>query len=431
MSSKDTMGMKSLYQIFELFQQLLVLAKTIECTNPHGRICVINTDNVPSNGSVIKAHMIDLAKEIENQDMQDFLENHVTFLNSMVDRITSQREGSSGMIPRCEPVPTKALVILDYNGDLPLALATTSMKEKYGVVVRSVEKQLKDDIALKLRVANGTHTAVAHTLALCKFLKTDCLSTKKGTLLMSYLDTLFDSQILEGAMKDFGLDETTATYDNWRSRLCHPHFGLSSFFITQNGAAKGGIRLGPTVKSLLYQDQTISVSMAFAFAAILRWLTPSKSITASRENGMYQGWLDGSPRVNLRDSNEGISYADGLRYNLEEGWYEFRCACPVSKNDGSSLSISEWLGEFTTSQQPCTYVNAIKAYLTHADGGDMEDLALNARTKGAFENFVFAVATLYARMIAGNGLTAILQEISMGPTGFKADCIVLRDGASI
>ncbi len=117
------------------------------------------------------------------------------------------------------------------------------------------------DIALKLRVANGTHTAVAHVMALSSLLLTDVLSSdakqhqNEGSILRNYLDAFFESQILPGAADTYGLQETKCVYDDWRRRLCHAHFGLSSFFITQNGDAKAGLRIAPTIQSLIKNDK--------------------------------------------------------------------------------------------------------------------------------------------------------------------------------
>lgn len=226
-------------------------------TNPNGRICVLNTDNVPQNGSTIQYFVMDAATStcIGDEGFLQFLREKVVFHNTMVDRITSQREGSSGMVPLCEPVPAKALVVEDLNGDLPLALLDEMIQSGFGVVVRKDAGRLDSDIALKLRVANGTHTAVAHVMALCSLLLTDILSNDnpdtEGALLMKYLDALFDGQILVAGKLRFEGGNTQAVYDDWRKRLRHPSFGLSSFFITQNGAAKGGIRIAPTVRDLL------------------------------------------------------------------------------------------------------------------------------------------------------------------------------------
>ena len=137
------------------------------------------------------------------------------------------------------------------------------------VKVRYHPRELENDIALKLRVANATHTALAHAMALSSLVNTDALCSSsspppaqsepasslpppKHALLLRYLDSLFATQILPAAANDgISAQETNSTWEDWRQRLRHPHFGLSTFFITQNGAAKGGIRLGPTIRTLI------------------------------------------------------------------------------------------------------------------------------------------------------------------------------------
>jgi mannitol-1-phosphate/altronate dehydrogenase len=179
LASAQTQAMHDLYQLICKFQEL-VESGQCKVTTPNQRICVINTDNVPNNGSVMQQHMETLAAESEFMQV---------FLKERMDRITSQREGSNGMVPRAEPVPAKALVLLDEQNDLPEAFTKC---EDLGVVVRETASQLQADIALKLRVANGTHTAAAHVMALLKLTMTDALSADNDTakLLMLYLDTL-------------------------------------------------------------------------------------------------------------------------------------------------------------------------------------------------------------------------------------------------
>jgi hypothetical protein len=106
-------------------------------------------------------------------------------------------------------------------------------------------------------------------------------------------------------------------------RLLHGYFGMSTFFITQNGAAKGGIRFSPTLIALIQQQHAVnqkntshttgnqnrtrsrredvqvdsppqfnaisthiktgaSATMAFAYASILRWLRPISVVAQDR-----------------------------------------------------------------------------------------------------------------------------------------------------
>lgn len=287
LSSVSSKAVQDFCDLLYTCYKYMIVEKTLSCENPNGKICVVCTDNIPNSGDLLKGYMIEIAKEkshlfvdnngkddktfespskkcrVEQQNMEsiitfeEFLTQRVTFHNTMVDRITSERDGSNGMVPRAEPVPAKAIVIEDLNGDLPRSFTLDDTQKQFGVVVRTKKGQLSGDIALKLRVANGTHTAAAHLMALRKILMTDKLSSQsdEAALIMAYLDALFKNQILPAAEKLYGMEETKAVYEDWRGRLIHAHFGLSTFFITQNGAAKGGIRLGPTIRSLFDQQK--------------------------------------------------------------------------------------------------------------------------------------------------------------------------------
>lgn len=466
LASAQTQAMKDLYDLLKHFCRLLLSSsskenetvwKITDIETPRHKICVIDMDNIPNNGQLLYQHMQTLAKQDSGKDddttMTTFLNERVVFFDTMVDRITSQRDGSAGWIPRAEPVPAKALVVLDIDGlDLPRVFSTLSAP--CGVVVRTTAAQLQADLALKLRIANGTHTAIAHCLALLKYTQTDCLSQAQDeaarTIFMNYLDNLVEHQILPAWLmhqataggtpqqQDRANQEAQDVYTDWRRRLLHPHFGLSTFFITQNGPAKGGIRLGPTVQDLLQHDQTVTVAMAFAFAVLLRWLTPgtkdNHDTTGSMTTaaGVYTGWLPTSDNESGRRvpfSNETIEYADNMRYNLAEGWYEFRCACKVNDQQGSEVNLSDWLAGLKRPNQPVAYVDIIRAYLLSPEGGNLGSVAdkLNVLTQ--------AVATLYARMVAGDDLMSILNEFDgrQAPytNGMATDCAVLVDGASL
>jgi hypothetical protein len=250
--------------------------------------------------------------------------------------------------------------------------------------------------------------------------------------------------------------EARAAWDDWRGRLWHPHFGLSTYFITQNGPAKGGIRIGPTVRDLLLlpaggggdrspggpSSSPVPVTVAYALAALLRWLTPGDpppardSAASTGETGggtgppgrAYRGWLQQGPRTPAADGAGGggggaVEYADGLRYHLGEGWYEFRCACVVSRvsdpdaTAGSDwVVLSEWLGGLPRPAAPSAYAGAVRAYLESPEGGGLPGVAAPG-----LDALVGAVAALYARMVAGDDLLEILAEMKAGIGPYRAE----------
>jgi len=137
----------------------------------------------------------------------------------------------------------------DLNRNLPPSFST--LPPFFGVVVRTSHAQFELDMTLKLVVANATHTACAHALALSSFLDTAALQrTEVGrNVVMSYIDSFFEEQILP--THEANKEEAWKVYKEWRARLVHEYFGLSTFFIGQNGVMKSGIRLSPTVRKLI------------------------------------------------------------------------------------------------------------------------------------------------------------------------------------
>lgn len=436
--SPDTPVMQALYQFFLKLKQCRQQDHGDKHDHPP-KLCVIDMDNVPNNGATLHRHMRTLCGS--DDSMALFLDSHVVFLDTMVDRITSQREGSGGLVPRAEPVPYKALVVLDPQRDLPdwfrQQAEIQDEDDSLGLVLRSKPQELHADLALKLRIANGTHTALAHVMALLQCPMTDLLAQDKenplAATLLAYVDALVKDQILPATGNMCQPAEAMAAWEDWRNRLTHAHFGLSTLFITQNGPAKGGIRLGPTIVDLLNRTperDATTVTVAFALAVLLRWLTPHKNLESNNNNGnpnVFRGWFP-----QKAPDGATVSYADGLRYNFHEGWYEFKCACSVWDPDtNQNRNLADWLVAMQQMgggmHQPAAYVPVVRAYLVSPEGGDQREVAHIP----AFEELCQAMATLYARMVAGDSLYVMLQEMQkqMGPyaDGFSTSCRALVD----
>ena len=166
--------------------------------------------------------------------------------------------------------------------------------------------------------------------------------------------------------------------------------------------------------------QDVSVSTIFVLAAILRFITPSKSSIKNPSKRIYKGWLDQSEHSKSSCSSSddcesaAIIYADGLYYNLVEGWYEFKCDCLVHSSTATEpVLLSDELGNLvkTSSLQPRVFEEVVAAYLTSPSGGNMMDVLSNPSTSSQFGKIVKAVSLLYARMVAGDGALSILQEM--------------------
>ena len=467
LASPQTAAMQFLFQLLYHLYQWDTTTPQQTATKPK-KWMVINTDNVPHNGTVLQGHMMELARQYQlkqqqpeqessEQSLLDFVQHRIVFLNSMVDRIVSAHPDHPH-VPRAEPIPAKALVVLDPQNDLPPSWPTlAALANHLGLVIRHDPRQLQADVALKLRIANGTHTAVAYALALSGITNTTALSSSAMADCMTYLDALVHHQIVPAILADPSLssvvtrDSAVAVWEDWRRRLCHASFGISTLFITQNGPTKGGLRFGPTLEQLVQRSSlhpkqeespTLQVSLAFAVAVLLHWLTPDVSSLSSTEQedvpeqAVYRGKLvpfqenDNNQDDNNQDNDENnedttVTYADGLRYNLRQGWYEYKCqGCTITlKGDDSRaliqvlLDVARHEQQQRTRRQASAYTDLVKAYVTsHVFPSSLQSRNRNAWQQRALDDFCQAVATLYARFRAGDQPLHVLHEMVHPPT---------------
>jgi hypothetical protein len=259
----------------------------------------------------------------------EYLNTQVHFHNTMVDRITAHRAGDT-IVPLAEPLPSKALVIEDLHQVLDSKLLTSF----YGTKIRTQPKEIQKDHLLKLCIANGIHTSMVYLMALCRLKNTkDCL---QHTIILEYLDQLFEADILPGLVKR-GIEKQFAVevYEEWIERLKHPHFGIDTFFVSQNAISKYGIRVFSSIVSNLYcgarnNDDGYKPSpfMAFSTAVLLRYLTPVQpGFEATSRGNVFVGQLDSikehAPLYNLKDEKT-WTYVSGLTANIATGIYQFR-----------------------------------------------------------------------------------------------------------
>jgi mannitol-1-phosphate/altronate dehydrogenase len=406
LASAKTSAMQNLLEIIQL-----IFYKAKENQRDDLKIIILNTDNVLNNGNVIHSHLKRLVTEntstSEHHHLLSFISQNILCLNTMVDRITSARPDDS-MVPRAEPMPRKALVVLDPNGDL------SWFPPFPGLIIRRTQEEIDSDLGLKLRIANGTHTALAHAMALQGMVTTELLSYNQPLWIESYLESLIQHQILPAS--PYCMEESSSCWEDWKKRLIHPYFGLSTFFITQNGAAKAGIRWSGTVLDLVLKGIPIKVSMAFAYASLIRWLTPRENLG----NGIYVGWLDGVGNATIT-REVGVEYGDSLRFNLEAGWYEFKCSC-----DFEGKSISDHLLQIATPEPRALYP-IIREFLLYQQGGA---LGCISDTK-ELEVLTKAISILVARMLDGITNRELMMEIyyqqGIHEHGFNTDCSIIAN----
>uniref|UniRef100_A0A7S1Y6Y3 Glucuronate isomerase n=1 Tax=Grammatophora oceanica TaxID=210454 RepID=A0A7S1Y6Y3_9STRA len=171
-----------------------------------------------------------------------------------------------------------------------------------------------------------------------------------------------------------------------------------------------------------------TVAIVFAYASLLRWLTP-KTITASgikdTSKNIFCGWLD-TATDGGDDNNEPTTttYADGLQYNLSEGWYTFKCNCFLL-DDGKATNLATALASIVSTddnndvivaaRQPSAYVSVVRQYLVCPNGGNLGEVVesnSSSSSRRSLDELACAISTVLARMIAGDSITGLLQEYS-------------------
>ena len=416
--TKESTGMRALVSVL------------FSCFPSGAPVSVVNTDNLSNNGEVLsrvvlgiledarlKADSFDFCdygwlvtgevgaggrespKAQELSKFMAYVAENVTFHSSMVDRIVGYRKVGANphnQIPSCEPTPLKAICVEDTNHKLPDYLK--SLHPDFGVHVRT-SQELQADIGLKLRVCNGTHSPLAALLAITGYRTTSMLSSadvtakKRSELTMNFLDCLFESSIQPGCVASFkqvSEGDIKSCYSSWRERLLHPDFGLSSYFICQNAATKVSLRLSPTINSV----DRVPVSCALAIAFMLRYLTPcdDREVTS---DGKYRGasLLDAASPP----SDAGEEYAPGLWCGVEGKYYDFKCDCVLEMKDGSEVPLPTALMS-STKQGSHSVADVVGKFL---------------KVQGVKRDIVDGVCYFYQRIIKGDDVWSILEEIQM------------------
>ena len=230
---------------------------------------------------------------------------------------------------------------------------------------------------------------------------------------------------------------------------------------------------------ILKIKKPVTCSTVFALAALIRFLTPHDEKSKAETTGIYKGWLDNNKIKKLDDLKnytvdddeddeddiddtdaDTIVYADGLSYNLNKGWYKFRCACTVvddidlrhapiaqqgfvsrgifvagdrrrcivgGRRYGMDLAriLAIQPGTKSTSyltkgaRQPSDYQYNIHLYLKEKDGGNLSSISHTSQ----YKVLVKAIATVLGRMVADDGMINILKEMDL-----DANCETLIDG---
>ena len=234
---------------------------------------------------------------------------------------------------------------------------------------------------------------MVYAMALHADATTDACAAPASPVL-PYLEQLFERDIVHmTADLSCARSVVTPVYTEWLARLQHRHFGLSTFFIAQNATQKLGIRIVPSIHAALAAGEAPSTFVAFAIAAMLRFLTPiGEQPRIDEPRPVFVGRRSTAGRAAAAQQ-----YAPGLTVDLAAGSYEFADA------NGLVPLLLRPLGRPAASSAVAV-ASITKQVLTAIDG-------LFARTDAPIVALVGRVADLLRRMLGGEGACDVLHSL--------------------
>ncbi|MEL6807745.1 MAG: mannitol dehydrogenase family protein [Pseudomonadota bacterium] len=235
----------------------------------HAPFTVLSCDNLPDNGTLVRAVVLDLARRVD-PDLADWIAQHGRFPSTMVDRITpattqadidriAARTGTSGGAPVLhEPFAQWAIEDDFVSGARPdLGAAGAEM-----VADVSAHEQMK------LRMLNGTHSALAYTGYLAGH--ETIAATVADPVFAAYVRRLW-AEIMPAVTPPAGVD-LFAYADALFQRYANPAIQHRTWQIAMDGSQKLPQRLLGTLADNMAAGRPIE-ALSVGVAAWMRYVS--------------------------------------------------------------------------------------------------------------------------------------------------------------
>ena len=246
----------------------LVRALQMRHAAGHPPFTVLTCDNLPDNGQLVRAVVLDLARQID-PDLADWIAAHGRFPSTMVDRITpattqgdidriAARTGKPGGAPVLhEPFSQWAIEDNFVNGARPdLAAAGAEMVEDV-----SAHEQMK------LRMLNGTHSALAYSGYLAGH--DTIAATVADPVFARFVHRLW-AEIMPAVTPPDGVD-LAAYADALFDRYANPAIQHRTWQIAMDGSQKLPQRLLGTIADNITAGRAIE-ALSLGVAAWMRYV---------------------------------------------------------------------------------------------------------------------------------------------------------------
>lgn len=227
--------------------------------------------------SIVTRHATDWALP---KDFQDWLGCANTFCNTLVDRIVTGAPAPdkaaqfTSQLPYEDPLLTIGEPFHIWAIESAPKLQSIWPFEKLGLNVKFVD-DVEPFWIQKVRILNGTHTAMAYVAHLhgCATVR-DAMTDAD---LSEFIQTLVDREIVpmvEAELPTLGADTIRAFADSVLERFRNPYLEHHLLDITLNGLSKFVIRLLPIFERYAASHGSVPAKLSASFAAMLLFYRP-------------------------------------------------------------------------------------------------------------------------------------------------------------
>ena len=231
-------------------------------------VTLLSCDNLPANGDTLRGIVLAFAQQVDGA-LRDWIDTHCTFPNSMVDRIVprttdADRARISARLGVEDAWPVIGEPFLEWVVEDRFANGRPDWTAGGARFVDHAEPFER----LKLRMVNGSHSALAYLGAMAGLRTVDRAMAEPA--LRGYIDALMREEIAPTLPTMQGLD-----LDGYRARLLqrfsNPALQHQTGQIAMDGSQKLPQRLLGTVRDRLAAGQSID-RLALAVAAWIHYL---------------------------------------------------------------------------------------------------------------------------------------------------------------
>jgi tagaturonate reductase len=257
---------------------------------------IVPTELITDNGSKLESIVLELAHR-NNLDYKfiEWLENHNTFCNSLVDRIvpgkpnkqdTKKIETQLGYEDELMTM-SEVFRLWAIEGNEKVKEVLPFCKADEGVIITPDITLFKE---LKLRLLNGTHTFNCGTAFLCGFNITR--EAMQDTVYGTFTKKLMLNEIAPAI--PFAIDEKVKDdfARNTFERFCNPFIDHQWQSITVQYTSKMKMRNVPLLQKHYELNNTVPLHMATGFAAFLLYMKVTKVVDdkyyGERNGGAYE-----------------------------------------------------------------------------------------------------------------------------------------------